>query len=58
MIFGGGGGETGIEYKMRAWILSASLSGIFLILRRFERDMTKMCIDHQVKYPLILSDLN
>ena len=34
------------------------LSEIFLILGRFERDMTKMSIDLQVKYPLFWSDLN
>jgi len=33
-------------------------SEAFLILRMIEQDMMKMCIDHHVKYPLFLSDIN
>jgi hypothetical protein len=39
-------------------IFSTTLSEIFLILRRTERDMIKMYSDIQVKYPLFLLDFN
>jgi hypothetical protein len=39
-------------------ISSTNFSDLFLILRRNERDMTKMYIDLHVRYPLLLSDCN
>jgi hypothetical protein len=34
------------------------LSETFLILRRIEQDVIKMCVVLHVKYPLLLSDFN
>ena len=39
-------------------IFSTSLSEIFLIVRRIERDIIKMCICVRAKYPLFLLDCN
>ena len=39
-------------------MFSINLSGIFLILRRTERDVIKIGIGLYVKYPLFLSDFN
>jgi len=46
------------ELKMYALIVSATWSEIFLVLRRNERDMIKMCKCLFVKYLLFLSDFN
>jgi len=43
---------------MWVFIFSTNLSGIFLILRRIERDIIKIYIDLHVKYPLFLLDFN
>jgi hypothetical protein len=50
--------ENVIEYKMRVLIFSTTLSAVFIILRRTERDMTKDYNGLYVKYPLFLSDFN
>ena len=39
------------EYKMCVLIFSTNLSETFLILKRTERDMIKMCIGLHVQYP-------
>jgi len=39
-------------------VFSTTLSETFLIVRRIERDMIKMCIRLHLKYPLTLSDFN
>ena len=46
------------ENQMCSLIFSTTLSEIFLILRRNEWDMIKMCIGLHLKYPLFLSDFN
>jgi hypothetical protein len=50
--------ETVIGHKMCVFIFSANLSEVFLILRRNEWDMIKMCIGVRVKYPTFLSRFN
>jgi hypothetical protein len=44
--------------KMCVLFFSTYFVRAFLILRRNERDMIKICIGLHVKYSLILSDLN
>jgi hypothetical protein len=47
-----------LNTKCVFWFSLHSLSESFLILKRNERGMTKICIALHVKYPLFLSDLN
>jgi hypothetical protein len=46
------------EHKMCVLIVFINLSETFLILRRIERDMVKLCICLHLKYPVFLSDFN
>ena len=50
--------KTVIEYEMCVLFPLQLLSETFLILRRTERDRSKMHIELHVKYPLFLSDFN
>jgi hypothetical protein len=47
-----------IEHKIRVSIFYTMLFETFLILRRTQRDMSKMWKHCHVKYPLFLSDFN
>ena len=47
-----------LNTKCVFWFALQFLSETFLILRRKERDVIKMCVGLHVKYPLFLSDFN
>jgi len=51
MIFG----RSFIEYNICVLISLQLVSETFLILRRTERDIIKMCVGIQEKYPLFLT---